>query len=925
MSESRYRNLWRWDASYFGTHCLNCMGTCPYRVFVKDGTVTFEEAAGNIEAVREDIPDMNPLGCQKGAAWSRQLYAPDRIITPLRRVGERGSGRWEEISWEEAADEIAEAILDAIEDEGPESIVFEETVEGGLVAWAAYLRFASLIGAVTLDANGLINDLPIGQYITFGKFACASTVDDTFDSKLILIWHSNPAYTSIPYFHYIPEARYHGATVATIAPDYSPSAPFSDVYIPVKPGTDAALLLSACKVVCDEGLLDEEMVLEQTDLPLAVRRDNGRFLTGSEVDATFRSDQFFWITSDGSVVPAPRGTLSRGDAAPSLEGHSTVELRDGTRVEVVTVYKLLQESLREYSPEVASKICGVHPSSIEWLARTVAQVPTKVIEGFNAAKYYNGDLMERSMCLLLGLTGNWGKPGTGIQGLALAGMDGYLIFPMKERAGLQETDRVLDGLEKAMKALKEQDPDATDEIVGLEMLARSVAAGSASPPAFFHYYHCGYDKAWNTAEWSDKAMKKQFGRYLEEAIQRGWWGGLVRPDDATEPQVFFAIGTNPLRRARGGRRRFLEELWPKLSLVVTIDNRMSTTALHSDIILPAAMQYERPNLQYAITHTFRLCYSDSAVAPRGKAKTEWEIFSLLSKHLEEKARQRGLTEYLDGRRRTRRLDNLHETFTYRGAFPDDASIVDEWVRDCSVAGTLPDGISIDDLKERGSVRFVGLGQFAPGLAVAAKVKPQEPLVAYSEHVGAKVPYPTLTRRAQFYIDHPWFLEAGEQLPCHKDPPLQGGDYPLFLTSGHSRWTVHSVSMGNPVLLETHRAKPTVVVHPAVAEEAGVSDGQMVEVFNDCGSYVAELRVAPRVMPGQVILYNGFEPHMFEGWQGGNEVEPGMVKWLHLVGKYGHLRYLPFGWQPVPSDRGVRVGLRPARTASEAKSTESEEP
>ncbi len=916
--EDRYRRVWSWDSVHFGTHCLNCMGTCPYRVYVRDGRVVFEEVAGNVEKVRDDLPDMNPLGCQKGAAWSVQLEAPDRLVKPMRRVGERGSGKWEEITWDEALDEISEAILDAIDEEGPESIVFEETVEGGLAAWAAYLRFASLIGAVTLDANGLINDLPIGQYITFGKFSCASTVDDTFDSDLVLVWHSNPAYTSIPYFHYIAEARYSGAVVATIAPDYSPSAPFSDYFVPIKPGTDAALLLSACKVVLDEGLVNEEMVLEQTDLPLAVRTDTGRFLTGAEVDPSFRQDQFFWIDSDRGLVPAPRGTLSRGELAPSLEATSTVELADGSRVEVTTVFSILRRRLEEYAPDVASRICGVHPSVIEWLARSCAERSTKVIEGFNAAKYYNGDLMERSMCLLLALTGNWGRPGTGIQGLALAGMDGYLIFPMKERRGLQETDRILDGLQKAAETIKEADPDATEEMVGLEMLARSVAAGTASPPVFFHYYHCGYDEPWNTPEWSDPSMKRRFGEYLQEAIQRGWWGGLVRPDDVTEPQVFFAVGTNPLRRARGGRRRFLEELWPKLQLVVTVDNRMSTTALHSDIVLPAAMQYERENLQYAITHTFRMCYSDRAVPPRGEAKTEWEIFALLSRRLQEKAIERGLTEFQDGRRRTRRLDNLYEQFTYKENFTDDASVVDEWIRDSSLAGTIPDGTSIDDLKARGSIRFTGLGNFAPGLAVASKVREDSPLVAYSEHVESKVPYPTLTRRAQFYIDHPWFIEAGEELPCHKDPPAQGGDYPYLLTSGHSRWTVHSVSMGNPVVLQTHRGEPTVVVHPSAAEGAGVDDGGLVEVFNDCGSFLARLRVAPRIMPGQVVLYNGFEPHMFAGWKGGNEVEPGMVKWLHLVGKYGHLRYLPFGWQPVPSDRAVRVAIRAAEPSSAGK-------
>jgi anaerobic selenocysteine-containing dehydrogenase len=91
-----------------------------------------------------------------------------------------------------------------------------------------------------------------------------------------------------------------------------------------------------------------------------------------------------------------------------------------------------------------------------------------------------------------------------------------------------------------------------------------------------------------------------------------------------------------------------------------------------------------------------------------------------------------------------------------------------------------------------------------------------------------------------------------------------------------------------------------------AEKRGICDGDLVEVKNDRGSYCTRVRVSPRVMPGQLIVYNGWEPHMFPGWRGANEVEPGMVKWLHLVSRYGHLRYLPFGWQPVPADRAVFV-------------------
>ena len=115
-------------------------------------------------------------------------------------------------------------------------------------------------------------------------------------------------------------------------------------------------------------------------------------------------------------------------------------------------------------------------------------------------------------------------------------------------------------------------------------------------------------------------------------------------------------------------------------------------------------------------------------------------------------------------------------------------------------------------------------------------------------------------------------------------------------------------MGNPSLLETHRGQPLVVLSSVDAAKRGIADGESVRVWNDHGDYEAMARPTGRVRPGQIIVYNGFEPYMFPGWRGANEVEPGMVKWLHLVSRYGHLRYLPFGWQPVPADRAVFVDV-----------------
>ena len=119
-----YRDKWKWDKIAWGSHCVDCYPTnCTYRVYVRDGRVVREEPSGHLQTVEEGVPDMNPTGCQKGASWSQMLYGKERVLHPLRRTGERGEGKFERISWDEALTEISDAMLDAIQESGAQSIV----------------------------------------------------------------------------------------------------------------------------------------------------------------------------------------------------------------------------------------------------------------------------------------------------------------------------------------------------------------------------------------------------------------------------------------------------------------------------------------------------------------------------------------------------------------------------------------------------------------------------------------------------------------------------------------------------------------------------------------------------------------------------------------------------------------------------------
>src|SRR3990172_10391355 len=165
---------------------------------------------------------MNPTGCQKGCAWREFLYGKERLLHPLKRAGERGEGKWRRITWDEALTEIADAIIDALQEVGPESIISPGPSSANRPN-RGRREFVSLLGAGETDISGEVNDDFLGIYLTFGKIFAIGSMDDWFQPDLHFIWHLNPFYTRIPYAHFITEARYKGTEIISIAPHFNPS------------------------------------------------------------------------------------------------------------------------------------------------------------------------------------------------------------------------------------------------------------------------------------------------------------------------------------------------------------------------------------------------------------------------------------------------------------------------------------------------------------------------------------------------------------------------------------------------------------------------------------------------------------------------------------------------------------------------------
>ncbi|HEY5639159.1 MAG TPA: molybdopterin-dependent oxidoreductase, partial [Dehalococcoidia bacterium] len=756
-SAEHYRDKWKWDKVTWGSHAVDCYpGGCPFRVYVRDGKIVREEQSGSLPVIQQGVPDMNPMGCQKGSCWGYQHTGPDRVTTPLKRVGERGEGKFEPVSWDEALNDIADAMLDACEDQGPESIITLMTPEVGAAPARSHLN---VLGSPLTDGNAEFQDWSPGYYTTWGKFNPVSSMDDWFLAELTLIWHCNPVYTNIQWFHFTLESRYNGGEVITIAPDYSPSSIHSDYHLPVRIGTDAALALAMCKTIVDEKLYNKKFVQEQTDLPLLVRTDTGHFLRGPELNVGDREDQFFWWDAKSQQpVPAPRGTLAVGDVSPALEGTFKTKLLDGTEVEVQPVFQRLLAVLEDYTPEKAAKVCNVDADAIRMIARKAAKKRTKIFSGWNSGKYYHGDLMERSMALLLGLTGNWGKQGTGTRSWSIFGFDGFSFLSAKGKPGQEAAKEFQKQMISMRRMLSQDDPTMTLEMVLNRFQeqggARVAGMGGMIPPAFLWYHQFGYKERWNKKEWSDPSMKRTFDEYYQEAMDKGWWDMfMAKTWEKTEPRVLFEAGGNVLRRHRGGQTKLLEELWPKLKMIVSVDFRINTTGLYSDYILPAAQHYEKLGQSMPSPHHLNFVFIDKAVEPPGEAKSDREIGQLLVKAIEARAKERGIKESKAQNGASLAIEGAFDRATLNGYYENEEVEFDEALKDMSAYGILPPGASLEKVREEGTIRVTAWGIAGFGIAQASTIEPDQTHNPFRWHTEDKIPYPTLTRRAQYYIDH----------------------------------------------------------------------------------------------------------------------------------------------------------------------------
>jgi DMSO reductase family type II enzyme molybdopterin subunit len=901
-----YRERWQWDHVVRSTHFVNCgyQRGCAWNIYVKDGIVWREEQVGDYEQINAEVPDFNPRGCQKGACYSDRMYDHSRVTHPLKRVGERGAGGWKRISWDEALTEIADKTIDVMisEQDGPGAIYWDlgSGASNGCHG-IGLTRTGYLLDTPILEDTTEIGDHMPGVTTTLGKLVFNSSMDDLHYSDLILIWGGNPNYTHIPNAHFIYEARYKGAHVVTITPDYNPSAIHADEWISVNIGSDAALALSMAQVIVSEKLYKAEFIAEQTDLPLLVRADTGKFLRERDLSRSGDEDVFYVFDSaTNAIAEAPKRSLALKDLKPALEGTYRVETLTGP-VQVTTVFERLKVQLESYLPEDAEATTGVKPAVVRGLARRIASARAcSNVCQTNFSKFYHGLEMERGILLLFALAGQYGRRGAGysaIPQLSISGAEAFTTvsgrYPPKLGIALM-TARV------APKMLQLKLAGYSDEMMLYQLARLDYARGNLVTTPLFHYQHGGLKELYGSAREWDPHVKRDFQEYLDEAVAQGWQFVPQR-----SPRIFFSTGGNMLRRVRG-YHKLLEHLVPKLDLLVSLDWRMSNTCLYSDYVLPAAGWYEKDDITWGSGMVPFSHATVAAVEPLGGSKTDWEFHCLFLKKLQERARQRGITGFVDRHGEERRLDRVYDDFTFQGRFTEDnpEDLLDEIL---SISTNLG-GANWQQLKEKGYLRFTGVGMAVTYIGNSGDIEPDQTLVSNSWHINDKVPWPTLTRRMQFYIDHPFYEELGETLPVHKDNPAIGGGYPLQMTGGHTRWSIHSMWQDHAGISRLQRGVPCMQISRPDADARGIEDGAKVRVYNDIGEFEIQAKVSRALKPGQVVVYHAWEPFQFKNRSSHQALIPSPLNPVQLAGGYFHLQPMVLMQSPGCTDRGTRVDV-----------------
>jgi anaerobic selenocysteine-containing dehydrogenase len=553
-------------------YCSLCVSRCGSIALIENGRFVALE------------PDpSHPTGkalCAKGRAAPELVYHPDRLIYPIKRTRPKGDPDpgWQRISWDEALDLTAAKLRKISEEHGSESVVFSavspstSAMDDSLV-WIQRLMnaFGSPNLCFSMELCGW------GRYLatqyTFGASVPGAYMPDLENTGCILFWGYNPNLARLTHATATVDAVKRGARLIVVDPRRTGVAKKADIWLQVRPGTDAALALGISNVMIKHNWYDHDFIHDWTNGPLLVRTDNGYLLTQNNLSEQGCAKKYVaWGEALGHPIfyDTTTGSYEGDNPKLALFGEFPMETLQGVVI-CKPVFELTAELCWRYSPERVEAICGVKGDHIEeaaqmlWEARPVAYYAWSGVE-----MQTNSTQIARAIAQLYVLTGSFDAPG------------GNVLFPTIPTANV--VGRELLPLEKRSQAL------------GL------------------------FERPLGPSRWQYVTSEELYRGILEQEP----YGvhGLV------------GFGANLLLShadSQYGRQALMA-----LDFYVHSDLFMNPTAELADVVLPAASVFERENLKIGFevspeAQSF-VQLRQRVVEPRGETRSDTEIvFDLASR------------------------------------------------------------------------------------------------------------------------------------------------------------------------------------------------------------------------------------------------------------------------------------------------------
>ncbi len=366
-----------------GCPAHNCGGRCLLKAFVKDGVITRIETD---DRPTDDISDPQLRACIRGRAYRRRQYHTDRLKYPMKRTGKRGEGKFTRISWDEALDMLASELKRVKEKYGNSAIYLPygtgsyNQINGRQTADRLLNLFGGSLGYYNSYSWACISQAT--PYV-YGTAVTGNQRQDWVNSKYIIMWGWNPAEmrdgTNSEFF--IKKARENGAKVICIDPRMSMSAvSLADEWVPIRPGTDVALMSAMAHVIISRDLHDKDFIRR-----CCLGFDKSQMPQGLENEESYYD--YIFGTHDG--IPK--------------------------------------------TPAWAEPITGIPAKTIERIAIDYGSIkPAMLYQGYGMQRRAYGEQPVIGGCVLAAITGNVGIPGGWAGGIALQADDGgpfWNVFP----------------------------------------------------------------------------------------------------------------------------------------------------------------------------------------------------------------------------------------------------------------------------------------------------------------------------------------------------------------------------------------------------------------------------------------------------------------------------------------------------------------